>query len=398
MRRVSVAAGLLLLPLVLGGCWDRREVNDVAFVMGSAVDKEANGYRTTLQIAMPSQLGGAGSEGGGGGTSGDKSWYLESRYGETIRASQISEQRSLSRMLHYSHRRMLLIGEDLARSGVSQMMDVLVRMPQNRLSSLLVVTSGPAYKVIQADAPIEKFPSEMVRELSHEYMKKPRSVKSMIHTLIEEGVDSAVPLVGLTSNVPQGWSNTQSTIAIEGLAVFHGDRMTGAVRGNQAKALVMAMNQSRNQEILVTPPDGSGKISVMLYDNHAKLIPHIQGDRIRMTIRIDCRGSVVENESAMSLTRDKSMSWLEQQTAAQLKEDVEKSVRLIQKTYKSDVLGMGNMIYTKHPEAWQKFRSKWDQMYPEVDVDVKTLIHIENLGTVSKPLGKREDQIRYDEP
>lgn len=65
MRKAAVLCCLLLCSVLLGGCWDRREVNDVAFVMGTGLDKEGDQYRVTMQIALPGQLGSSGSTGGG---------------------------------------------------------------------------------------------------------------------------------------------------------------------------------------------------------------------------------------------------------------------------------------------------------------------------------------------
>ena len=56
---------LILCAALLTGCWDREEINDVAFVIGIAVDKEGDEYRSSLQIALPGQAGASGSEGGG---------------------------------------------------------------------------------------------------------------------------------------------------------------------------------------------------------------------------------------------------------------------------------------------------------------------------------------------
>lgn len=147
IKKWAVAGLLLLSPLALAGCWDRKEINDVAFVIGSSVDKENGMYRSALQIALPGNLGGAGSKGGGGGTSGGKSYYLESKTGITLRSANMEIQAGNSRNLSFSHRRVLLIGEDFARDGIAPMLDQFARIPQNRLSSLVAVTSGSAYKI-----------------------------------------------------------------------------------------------------------------------------------------------------------------------------------------------------------------------------------------------------------
>ncbi|WKL04167.1 hypothetical protein Q0F98_13830 [Paenibacillus amylolyticus] len=70
IRKFHAALMLLLCTLFIAGCWDRKEINDIAFVIGVAVDKEDDNYRSSLQIALPGQSGTTGSSGGGGGTRG----------------------------------------------------------------------------------------------------------------------------------------------------------------------------------------------------------------------------------------------------------------------------------------------------------------------------------------
>ena len=43
------------MPLVITGCWDRIEINDIGFVMGTGLDLMKDGnIRATLQISVPS--------------------------------------------------------------------------------------------------------------------------------------------------------------------------------------------------------------------------------------------------------------------------------------------------------------------------------------------------------
>lgn len=116
---------LILCTSLLTGCWDREEINDVAFVIGIAVDKEGEDYRSSLQIALPGQSGASGSEGGGGGTSGDKPWFILSNTARTLRGTSLEGQKSLSRRIYYAHRRTILIGEELAREGLPRCLTYL---------------------------------------------------------------------------------------------------------------------------------------------------------------------------------------------------------------------------------------------------------------------------------
>lgn len=70
IRKFRDVLMLLLCTIFIAGCWDRKEINDIAFVIGIAVDKEQDNYRSSLQIALPGQSGSTGSSGGGGGQAG----------------------------------------------------------------------------------------------------------------------------------------------------------------------------------------------------------------------------------------------------------------------------------------------------------------------------------------
>ncbi|MDA8235641.1 MAG: hypothetical protein M0Z31_12735 [Clostridia bacterium] len=60
---------LLLLTSFLSGCWDRRELEEQAFVLTIGIDKGPipSSFLWTFQIAVPRQLAGGQTAGGGGG-------------------------------------------------------------------------------------------------------------------------------------------------------------------------------------------------------------------------------------------------------------------------------------------------------------------------------------------
>ncbi|WP_025683979.1 Ger(x)C family spore germination protein [Paenibacillus maysiensis] len=396
IRKAAVISCLLLCSVLLGGCWDRREVNDVAFVMGTGLDKEGDQYRVTMQIALPGQLGSSGSTGGGGGTSGTKSYYLESRTGPSFRGASTEEQRGVSRTLNYSHRRVLLFSEELAREGVSNMMDVLARLPQNRLSSLVVITKGSALDVLQADAPIEQYPAEMVRELNYSYMKKPRSIKLLMNSILLEGIDPAVPVMSLVKNGPSNLKDKKTNIQVDGLAVFRKDRVTGIIDNHLSRFLLLGMDQAKDTEVFITPPKGSGYLSVHLIENSVHIKPYVHGDDIRMNIQLNCNGNVKENETTFDISNEANLKWLEQQVERKIKEDLGEVVRVIQQKYHSDVLGLGRVIITSLPNEWERIKPRWDQLYPKVEVTINPVVHIENIGAVTKPFGIKKEQLQNE--
>lgn len=393
-RRAMVM--LLLLSVVLSGCWDREEINDIAFIIGIAIDREDDNYRSSLQIALPGQAGSTGSEGGGGGTSGDKSWFMLSNTAKTLRGTSLEGQKSLSRRLYYAHRRTLLIGEELAKEGVAPMLDLLTRYPLNRFSAFPIVTRGPAYKVLDTDAPIEKFPSEMVRELCLLNMRHPRSLKTFIDSILAEGIDPFLPVASVTENVPENWKNVKTNIKLDGIAIFIKDKLVGMIDKAPADALILAMGEANEPEIMVKAPRGKGDIFIKLNENNSSLRPHVVNGKVDVKIQMYAKGVIVNNESNYGDLREGEIVSLNEAIHQKVKADIEEGVQLLQKKFRADILGVGRAIHRKYPKEWDKLKNRWREIYPDITVEVEPHIIIENVGIVNKPIGVAEEDIIHD--
>jgi spore germination protein KC len=395
MKRFYTAGLLLCVSIGLTGCWDRTEINDMAFVIGSCVDKEDGLYRSTLQIALPGNLGGSGSQGGGGGTAGNKKYYLESKTGITLHKSNFEIQAGNSRKLSFAHSRTLLIGEEFAKGGIGPMLDQFARIPQNRLSTLVAITSGPAYKIINASAPMEQFPSEMIRELMVKFAKKPVTLKYLANDMLTEGVDVSLPYISLQEAVPKdlGDKNDKKNIQITGLALFKNDKLVGVLKGPEVKMVTLALKQATTSDVVVPSPTGTGHITILFTENLVTFKPFIQGDDITMHMNILAKGAVIENNSDYDLGNEQHMKKLERQASKEMIGQIRSGLRQIQEHYRSDVFGFGRTIRQNNPRAWDRFKNRWYELYPNVKVVINTNLHVENIGAVSKPFGRKDKEL-----
>ncbi|WP_169810081.1 Ger(x)C family spore germination protein [Paenibacillus antarcticus] len=393
MRKIlTITAMILMCPVFLTGCWDRREINDIAFVLGTAVDKEGSAYRTSVQVALPGELGGA----SGKGVSGGKGWYIESALGKTIRLSTSAVQRSNSRELNASTRRSLIIGEELAREGISSMLDIFTRVPQNRLLSVVAVTEGPAYEILNTDALIEPYPSEMVRELILSYTKNPIRIVTLLDELLSEGLDVILPIIKVDPSVPPKVGEVVKNISIDGLAIFKGDQMVGTLKGDLARIIILGMNQNKSIEMTIPAPMGEGTLEILFRHSHVKLVPKIQGDDVTMQVNMQLVGTVTESASDFSPTSNMGMRKLEESVQEKVKSDLTKALAVLQNQYHADSLGFGQTIQRKKPKDWDRLKSRWQDIYPHVKVEIAVDMHLETVGQALEPMGLPEEEVIHD--
>lgn len=380
-KRLRTAAAWGLICVCLSGCWDRREVNDVAIVSAMAVDKAGDKIRLAIQFPLAGQLGGPG--GGGGGTSGGKSWYVDSAIGVTLKDASDRLQNSLSRQQYYAHRRVIILGEALARDGIAPHLDITLRSAQNRLTALVVLAKGSAVDVLNADASLEQQPGEMVRELTVNSMKNPRTVKHVIEGLLNDGVDVSTPYYISDKTAIGAKGERKQRITLEGVAVFRDDKLAGFLKGEQAHGLLWAMNQVRRPGISVTPPGSDGMMSIQFTQTSAQLKPEIQGDTIKMRIVLRGIGHVYENQSMYNANLD-NLAVLTQVVSEKLKNQVAGAVRVAQ-GYGSDPCGFGDAIFRKNPSVWNKIRPNWREIYSNMEVQVEPHINLEHTGIILEP-------------
>ncbi len=153
-----IIAIILLLSLCLGltGCYDKKEVDDLAYVLALGIDNgKTNTLKVTLQYAVPGKLGGSGGGGGGGGGgSGQASSII------TVDSASITDALSmannfLSRRLDLSHTEIAVFSEEMAREGkISIYMNFMNRNTEFRPSMTIAVSRGSAEDYLRGIKPV----------------------------------------------------------------------------------------------------------------------------------------------------------------------------------------------------------------------------------------------------
>ncbi|HZG87738.1 Ger(x)C family spore germination protein [Paenibacillus sp.] len=384
MRGAAAVSLCVCMALLLTGCWDRREINDVAFVVGTAIDLEKDGYRGTLQIPLVGQMGGP--QGGGGGTSGSKAWHIESAFGKTIRGATEALQDHLSRVLNFSHRRVFVIGMPLASQGVMPFFDAVFRIPQNRLSAFPLVAIGDAKDILTADAPIEKMPAEMLREVAQLATVDPINLRIFFYSLLTEGIDPIAPAVKRISSATN-IKKSKSTIELAGVALFRHDRLAAILSEDDALGLLIAMNQARSPLIDVKPPHGAkGTIMIQLQQSITSIEPKVKGARIGFDVTIMAHGNVAEKMSDYPTSTTVQRDALERAVESRLTKMVEHAIRESQR-HQSDPIGFGDALHRKQPRVWKDVRGRWErEELPRADIRVRARVHLEHDGALTKSL------------
>lgn len=168
MKTFKKSAILFLLIFFLGGCWDRTELNDLALITAIAFDKaETNQVKVTVQIVIPQNQSGGGMMGGGSGGGAAKRSTVRSEESGFDTADALSKlQRKIPRKLFWGQCKIFIFSDTLAKSGIREQFDFLVRHPQPRERGFMFISKGKAADALELFPPIERSSAEVLRKLT----------------------------------------------------------------------------------------------------------------------------------------------------------------------------------------------------------------------------------------
>ncbi|MFO8059419.1 MAG: hypothetical protein R6U70_02005, partial [Bacillota bacterium] len=147
MIRILLAALIISGAFLGSSCWDRRDPEHLAYVIGTGFDVEEDGrFHVIAQLANPLVLGGElGATGGE-----DKAFWVVSASGYTPLDAMRNLAEGTSRELFWAHNRVVMFSEELARRGIAPVLDLFERQRQLRTIAHPAVVSGDLRTLMEA--------------------------------------------------------------------------------------------------------------------------------------------------------------------------------------------------------------------------------------------------------
>lgn len=338
--------GILLIPLVITGCWDRMEINDIGLVMGTGLDLMEDGnIRATLQISVP-----APSSQTTGGTSkeGDR-FFLISEVGKNAFDIEQKLQQKMSRTLFFSHRSVILIGESLAKHGINDILDSFSRQPRNRLKTYVFVVKGmKAGDLLQIRYPYELVPAEALKEM--QIMRGDGVSTTLRDFLIESASEGIYPAVGVlepTHFFSSSEKDTDKLFRIKGTAIFKSSTLVGFLDNVETHAFLWFKKNKKTDKIVADLPEGKGNVGYFLTSSEVIIKPDISGNQIKFKVDINGKGDLLENNSRLDVDQSNNQNLIKKALENQVEHDMKVFLRKIQTQYKTDIVGFGQQLQEK---------------------------------------------------
>ncbi|CQR48304.1 Spore germination protein A3 precursor [Paraliobacillus sp. PM-2] len=376
---------ICLLLLVLNGCWDRVEINDLAIVMGIGLDKTEEGdIELSVQIANPKAMAGSGSS---GGQSSGNPIVVETVTGRTIFDARSKLQESLSRQLFEGHNRVIFISKALAEEGIQKHIDFFARFPSPRLRANIFIVDSKVIDILKVPSDFELNSSEVARELAKLKIGMNITTKDLLEQLANESSSIALPSITVEDK-PVGTKG----LRVNGSAIIKENKMVGEIDNALSRGVLWLRDEIKLSSVTLEPENTEGYISFKLLRSSTDLSPTIKNGKWKMVVNITTEDDVVENETNLDVLDPKITDKLEKQLEQKVTERIQKTLDYVQKEIGADVFGFGEAFYRKFPKQWNKEKDMWAEKFPELEVEINCKAYIRRPGRSNIPQGTQKEE------
>ncbi len=392
MKRLRILIPLCMLFL-LTGCYNYRELTQIALTSAIGIDKNQNGeYVVTIQVLNTQKQGGDSS------SSNDVTKFiLYTSHGKTLQEALRTTIFNSPRRLYLNHMSLLLISENIAKEGIGDLLDFFARNTEFRKQFLVVVSRDPdPSDVMQVVTPLEALNAQnivdsILSDAKYYGMTSKTTYEDLLKSYINPRTNIVLPSVEYIGNTEKGegennvkQSKPDATIELRPMAIFKDDKMIGYLTEQESRSLNYIKDKINNS-ILTCNCNNDGIFTAEIISSKTKLKADFEKKKI--TIAVEAKSNIKEINCNIDLLNSNTITEIE----AIINQHLEEMIRdLIQNTlqkYQTDIFGFEELLYKSKPNEYKVLKKQYgEELLDHFDFEVVSKINVQTKGNIIKEI------------
>jgi spore germination protein KC len=380
-----------VMLLVLTGCWNRRELNELAIAVGMAIDKSSDGqYVISVQVVDPNEVTPR------LGTGGRAPVTIYKQKSKTLHEALRLMTTVSPRKIYLGHLRILVLGEALAEDGVAKILELLHRDQELRSDFYIILardTTG--FAVLENVSPIEKIPAQKLYkslEVSQRVWAPTYATQldELVSQMTSSGKSPVLTGIHFIGSEEKGGTKQnldkvypESTLQYHDLGVFRGDQLVGWLNKRESKGLNYIVGKVSTTVGEVYWPEG-GLFVVEVIRASSKIKARVVNGKAYIDVYVKAQGNISEVQCNMDLTDPKVIKKAEKLVEKVNRQLTMESVKRARELH-SDIFGFGEAVHRADPQAWKKMKDTWhDKGFLKASIRFHPDIKIWRTGNTGK--------------
>ncbi len=399
MKRLMCFVLIFSLLFTITGCWDARDIEDIALSSAMAIDKTPDGkIKVTLQIINPANISPTGGGVGGGGIGQGSKYWNVSGTGNTISQAISKISNSMPKTFYLAQNNIIIIGESLAKSGFGKLLDSTVREPTIRLTNYVLISKGYAYDILAIPPNIEEvLSSEILESITTLAFANtvPSQIKDIAACFIGPSSCFATTKIEGVAKSPQPEQGNQSgkndpesdkQINLQGLAIVKKGKLIDYLTQNESYGYALIKNKVPRLDITVTYPGiKNSQIGIHIIRAISNTSAEIKDGKLIYNVKVNAEGDITEIACDLNVLNPQNIDKINKAVEKKLSDYIHITFNKAQ-NLDADFLEFLNIFRKSYPKEYKIYKNRWDELFPTIQLNVKVEYNTRRHGVNSRSI------------
>lgn len=383
---------LCFLCIFLSSCWDGKELSDIGIVVMTGFDLDEDGLdRVTVLSVQP--FGQAQEQGNAATT------WIGTASGKSAFEALRNLRRTSTRSLVWVHNKIILIGEERAKQGLSNITDLIARNADFRYDTMIFITPGKANEMMQVPANLEK---SLFRELLGMIEGSGKWAKGFALDLKDLSLNflssyqhgfvignmgfyysSKTPFtIDYQEYLKLFWKDTEQPIAfVSGGSVIDKDKLVGWLSPIELRGYLIVSNKIEHSLSLNSSFPSGFEITADITELKSEVSFDVASDEeIFATIKVKASGHITEIQGDLPEYDSSFITEIENILAEELASELNTVVKRAQDDLRTDFIGFHKTFSVDFPKQWEAIKGNWCEVFCTIPVSYDIDLKIKHSG------------------
>ncbi|MGL4850411.1 MAG: Ger(x)C family spore germination protein [Clostridium sp.] len=365
MRRVRkiIKLGILILAIILmlAGCFNYREINNVTFVTSVVLDLDPLGNVVIyMDCVKPYRNNNESSDNG--------KRIIYKGTGKTTLEAIRDVNMASSYKINFTQNRAIIFTEGAAKEGIGKFLDIINNDQEFLVRPYAFVYFGEVDKLLNLVASDEEYLGLYLTDLVEKNKANPRAIVKTINEYITESeIGANYSLLGA---IQSRKDVTDQRVELSGGVIMQNNVMKERISMLDGLSYNILINNIKTGTLeAVNPQMNNGFITLEILNNKTKTDINYDGNRVLLTKNITIKTTLAEEQGRFVLDKE---------TLKLIKEEEEKRIKGYLETFfdkfnrkNIDIMGVERLLEMKYPNLIK------GNILSTVDIDIKVNVDIE---------------------
>ncbi|OCT11538.1 hypothetical protein A8709_04345 [Paenibacillus pectinilyticus] len=380
--------------LLLTGCWDRKELNQLAITSATSIDWDGKVWTVSYQVVIPQSIANPNT----GGSPGQQAPVMVfSTSGGSIRGAVQQSSLEMPRSLFFAHNRIVVIGENAAKEGISQLLDVYLRNSDSRETVSILVTHGEGRKILEQIIPLEKVPGAAIKNMIKNEEKNGSNFKQIMMYQFMMGISGDSPFTLVPEIIISGEGENDTIASLKKtfftnklklgkMAVFNKDKLIGWITPHDSYGISWIRDTIQHTTLFFGCSKDNKDVKAALRVDRSKssMKPILSRDgSLIMHVDVKAVGTLNESACPNDPTQPMDLQAIEQNASAEIANLMSDGFRSAVQE-KADVFHFADLIHKHHPKLWKQLKPNWEEQFANLQLETNVQVKISRIGMSGK--------------